>query len=147
MKKKDYYFSLSLFRRDVNERKDVLTWRMQQQKPAGLISGNGEQRTKTGYATITPGIGQSVPNVQTTKQSERRKSNVNTIDFPVMTTIRQAHVQSGLPVYRIRELCKSGQVRSVQCGRKTLVNLCSLAAWMNGSTQQPQETGIRRVEL
>lgn len=72
---------------------------------------------------------------------------MSTIDFPVMTTIRQAHVQSGLPVYRIRELCKSGQVRSVQCGRKTLVNLCSLAAWMNGSTQQPQETGIRRVEL
>ena len=70
---------------------------------------------------------------------------MNTIDFPVMTTIRQAHEQSGLPVYRIRALCKNGQVKSVQCGRKTLVNLCSLAAWMN--TQQPQETGIRRVEL
>ena len=68
MKKKDYYFSLSLFRRDVNERKDVLTWIMQQQKPAGLISGNGEQRTKTGYATITPGIGQSVPNAKTKKE-------------------------------------------------------------------------------
>lgn len=72
---------------------------------------------------------------------------MNTIDFPVMGTIKQAHEQSGLPVYRIRALCKNGQVKSVQCGRKTLVNLCSLAAWMNGSTQQPQEAGIRRVEL
>lgn len=72
---------------------------------------------------------------------------MNVIDFPVMGTIRQAHAQSGLPVYRIRELCRSGQVRSVQCGRKTLVNLCSLAAWMNGSTQQPQKPGIHRVEL
>lgn len=72
---------------------------------------------------------------------------MNTIDFPAMGTIRQAHEESGLPVFRIRELCKSGQVKSVQCGRKTLVNLCSLAAWMNGSTQQPQKPGIHRVEL
>lgn len=70
---------------------------------------NGEQRTKTGYATIMPGIGQSVPNVQTTKQAERRINNVNAINFPVMTTIRQAHEQSGLPVYRIRALCKMGR--------------------------------------
>lgn len=68
------------------------------------------------------------------------------VEFPRMATIPQAHEESGIPTYRIRHLCKSGQVRSVQCGRKTLVNLSSLAAWMDGS-EPPQQPGIRRVQL
>lgn len=68
------------------------------------------------------------------------------VDFPRMATIPQAAAESGVPVYRVRQLCKSGQVRSVQCGRKTLVNLTSLAAWMDGG-KPPQQPGIRRVEL
>lgn len=67
-------------------------------------------------------------------------------DFPRMATIPQAATESGVPVYRVRQLCKSGQVRSVQCGRKTLVNLTSLAAWMDGG-EPPQQPGIHRVEL
>ena len=69
------------------------------------------------------------------------------VEFPRMATIPQAHEESGIPTYRIRQLCKSGQVRSVQCGRKTLVNLSSLAAWMDGGTEPPQQPGIHRVEL
>ena len=69
-----------------------------------------------------------------------------TVDFPRMGTIPQAHEESGIPTYRIRQLCKSGQVRSVQCGRKVLVNLSSLAAWMNGG-EPPQQPGIHRVQL
>lgn len=68
------------------------------------------------------------------------------LDFPRMGTIQQAAEASGVPAYRIRQLCKMGQVRSVQCGRKTLVNLASLAAWMDGGEPQPQP-GIRRVNL
>lgn len=68
------------------------------------------------------------------------------LDFPRMATIPQAHEASGLPTYRIRQLCKAGTVRSVQCGRKTLVNLSSLAAWMDGGEPQPQP-GIHRAEL
>ena len=68
------------------------------------------------------------------------------IEFPRMATISQAAVESGVPAYRVRQLCKAGTVRSVQCGRKTLVNLSSLAAWMDGS-EPPQQPGIRRVEL
>lgn len=68
------------------------------------------------------------------------------VEFPRMGTIAQAAEASGIPVYRVRQLCKSGQVRSVQCGRKTLVNLTSLAAWMDGG-EPPQQPGIRRVEL
>lgn len=71
---------------------------------------------------------------------------MTSLDFPRMGTIQQAAEASGIPVYRVRQLCKSGQVRSVQCGRKTLVNLSSLAAWMDGG-KPPQQPGIRRVEL
>lgn len=71
---------------------------------------------------------------------------MTTVDFPRMGTIQQAAEASGIPVYRIRQLCKAGTVRSVQCGRKTLVNLSSLAAWMDGA-EPPQQPGIPRVEL
>lgn len=70
-----------------------------------------------------------------------------TVEFPIMATITQAAAESGVPAYRIRQLCKIGQVRSVQCGRKILVNLSSLAAWMDGGTEPPQQPGIHRVEL
>lgn len=69
-----------------------------------------------------------------------------TVEFPRMATISQAATESGVPAYRIRQLCKAGTVRSVQCGRKMLVNLSSLAAWMQGDTE-PQQPGIRRVGL
>lgn len=68
------------------------------------------------------------------------------IDFPRVATISQAAAESGVPVYRIRQLCKAGTVRSVQCGRKVLVNLSSLAAWMDGG-EPPQQPGIHRVGL
>lgn len=70
-----------------------------------------------------------------------------TVEFPRMATIPQAAAESGVPAYRIRQLCKAGTVRSVQCGRKTLVNLSSLAAWMDGGTEPSQQPGIRRVNL
>lgn len=72
---------------------------------------------------------------------------MTTVDFPRMATIPRAAAESGVPAYRIRQLCKAGTVRSVQCGRKMLVNLTSLAAWMDGGTEPPQQPGIRRVEL
>lgn len=72
---------------------------------------------------------------------------MSTIDFPRMGTITQAAAESGVPAYRVRQLCKSGQVRSVQCGRKTLVNLSSLAAWMDGGAEPMQQPGVRRVEI
>ena len=65
------------------------------------------------------------------------------IEFPRMATISQAAAESGIPAYRIRQLCKAGTVRSVQCGRKTLINLSSLAAWMDGGGR-PQQPGLRR---
>lgn len=69
-----------------------------------------------------------------------------TVEFPRMGTITQAAAESGVPAYRIRQLCKAGTVRSVRCGRKVLVNLSSLAAWMQGDAE-PTQPGIRRVGI
>ena len=68
------------------------------------------------------------------------------VEFPRVASISQAAAESGVPAYRIRQLCKAGTVRSVQCGRKTLITVSSLAAWMDGS-EPPQQPGIRRVGL
>ena len=68
------------------------------------------------------------------------------VEFPRVASISQAAAESGVPAYRIRQLCKMGQVRSVKCGRKVLVNLSSLAAWMQGDTE-PIQPGIHRVGL
>ena len=70
-----------------------------------------------------------------------------TVEFPRMATIAQAAAESGVPAYRVRQLCKTGQVCSVRCGRKILVNLPSLAAWMQGNAEPTQQPGIRRVRI
>lgn len=53
--------------------------------------------------------------------------------LPTMAGITDAAAQSGLSVYRIRVLCADGSIRSVRCGRRILVNMNSLAAYLNGT--------------
>ena len=69
--------------------------------------------------------------------------------FPRMAGPNDAAAASGLAVYHIRRLVKEGTVKSIRCGRKILVNLDSLAAYMNGSAQQQSVTagGVRRIEV
>lgn len=67
--------------------------------------------------------------------------------LPEMAGIPAAAAKSGLSVYRIRVLCAEGAVKSVRCGRRILVNLDSLAAYLNG-TDTPtaaEPDGVRRV--
>lgn len=74
---------------------------------------------------------------------------MNTTNFPTMNTITQAAAASGLAVYRIRQLCQSGRIKSIRCGRRTLVNMDSLAAYLNeGDAVQPAPAvgGIRRAD-
>lgn len=69
------------------------------------------------------------------------------MSMPTMAGIPDAAAKSGLSVYRIRVLCADGSIRSVRCGRRILVNLDSLAAYLNG-TDTPasaESEGIRRV--
>lgn len=70
------------------------------------------------------------------------------MSMPTMAGIPDAAAKSGLSVYRIRVLCADGSIRSVRCGRRILVNLDSLAAYLNGSSTPAaadEANGIRRV--
>lgn len=69
------------------------------------------------------------------------------MSMPTMAGIPDAAAKSGLSVYRIRVLCADGSIRSVRCGRRILVNLDSLAAYLNG-TDTPaaaEAEDVRRV--
>lgn len=69
------------------------------------------------------------------------------MSMSTMAGIPDAAAKSGLSVYRIRVLCADGSIRSVRCGRRILVNLDSLAAYLNG-TDTPaaaEAEGVRRV--
>jgi hypothetical protein len=56
-----------------------------------------------------------------------------TLKFPTMAGITDAAAKSGLSVYRIHVLCADGSIRFVRCGRRILVDLDSLAAYLNGT--------------
>lgn len=69
------------------------------------------------------------------------------MSMPTMAGIPDAAAKSGLSVYRIRVLCADGSIRSVRCGRRILVNLDSLAAYLNGTNTPAaaEAEGVRRV--
>ena len=82
-------------------------------------------------------------------KSWQRRRNKMTTNFPTMNTITQAAATSGLAVYRVRQLCQSGRIKSIRCGRRILVNMDSLAAYLNeGDAVQPAPAvgGIRRAD-
>lgn len=62
----------------------------------------------------------------------------NTVYFPHMGTVKEAAAASGLAVYRIRQLVAAGQVRYIHAGRRILVNLDSLARYMEQGEPQEQ---------
>lgn len=51
--------------------------------------------------------------------------------FPHMGTIKEAADASGLAVYRVRRLVASGKIRYIKAGRRILVNLDSLARYLD----------------
>ena len=58
--------------------------------------------------------------------------------FPHMGTIKEAADASGLTVYRVRRLVASGRIRYIKAGRRILVNLDSLARYMEQGEPQEQ---------
>ena len=67
--------------------------------------------------------------------------------FPRMGTIKEAADASGLAVYRVRQLVASGRIRYVKAGRRILVNLDSLARYLN-TGDQPEPVnygGMQRI--
>ncbi len=71
----------------------------------------------------------------------------NAVCFPRMASVREAAAASGLAVYRIRQLVSTGQVKYIHAGRRILVNLDSLARYMEQGELQEQPTpgGMRRI--
>ena len=69
------------------------------------------------------------------------------MSLPTMCSVTDAASRSGLAVYRVRVLCAEGAVQSIRCGRRILVNLDSLAAYLNGGTAPAaaEADGVRRV--
>lgn len=67
--------------------------------------------------------------------------------FPRMGTIKEAADASGLAVYRVRRLVASGRIRYVKAGRRILVNLDSLARYLNAGDQPEPVTcgGMQRI--
>lgn len=67
--------------------------------------------------------------------------------FPRMGTIKEAAETSGLAPYRVRCLVASGRIRYVKAGRRILVNLDSLAHYLN-TGDQPEPVaygGMQRI--
>lgn len=70
------------------------------------------------------------------------------MSLPTMCSVTDAASRSGLAVYRVRVLCAEGAVQSIRCGRRILVNMDSLASYLNGDTTAPaaaEAEGVRRV--
>jgi hypothetical protein len=60
-----------------------------------------------------------------------RNSDV-TRTVPHMLGLKEAAAETGLTYYFLRKLCLSGQVVSVRCGGKILVNMDRLIDYLNG---------------
>lgn len=69
------------------------------------------------------------------------------VAFPRMGTIKEAASASGLAVYRIRRLVASGKIRYIRAGRHILVNMDSLARYLNtGDQPKPiNPGGMQRI--
>lgn len=73
----------------------------------------------------------------------------NSVYFPHMGTVREAAKVSGLAQCHIRKLLAEGTVRSVRAGRRILVNLDSLAKYLDaGDPPNPKAAlpGISRIK-
>lgn len=53
-------------------------------------------------------------------------------NVPHMAGLKEAAAETGLTYYFLRKLCLSGQVVSVRCGGKILVNMDRLIDYLNG---------------
>lgn len=71
------------------------------------------------------------------KRKKVRKTS-NTVYFPHMGTVKEAAAASGLAVYRVRQLVAAGKVKHINAGRRILINLDSLAQYMEQGEPQEQ---------
>lgn len=66
---------------------------------------------------------------------------MNNNKLPVMTTVKDASVRTGLPEYYLRKLCITGQIKAVKNGKKYYINQDSLCEFLSS------EKGIADEEI
>lgn len=66
---------------------------------------------------------------------------------PRMRTILETAEITGVAAYRIRVLCKTGQICALQCGSRWLVNLDKFIEFLNNPKEAttPAPGAIRRI--
>lgn len=112
---------------------------------------HGGLRIATRCASTTLGTGQNVLSVKQKPPGRNRKKVNQTmgeaVAFPRMGTIKEAASASGLAVYRIRRLVASGKIRYIRAGRHILVNMDSLARYLDtGDQPEPiNPGGMQRI--
>ena len=67
---------------------------------------------------------------------------------PRMRTIAETAKITGIAAYRIRVMCKTGEICALQCGSRWLVNLDRFIEYLNAPQEAPQPTtgSIRRIQ-
>lgn len=67
---------------------------------------------------------------------------------PRMRTILETAEITGVAAYRIRVLCKTGQICALQCGSRWLINLDKFIEYLNAPQEAPRPVsgGIRRIQ-
>lgn len=73
---------------------------------------------------------------------------MNPTTAPRMRTILETAEITGVAAYRIRVLCKTGEICALQCGSRWLVNLDKFIEYLNAPQEIPQPVpgGIRKIE-
>lgn len=56
--------------------------------------------------------------------------------IPTMYTLKEASKATGIPIYRIRVWATSGEIISVKCGKKILVNMQSIISLLSGTRME-----------
>lgn len=59
--------------------------------------------------------------------------------MPVMKTIREAAIETGLTYNCLRQWCLTGAICYVRAGSKILINMEKLAAYLNGELQNVED--------
>ena len=73
----------------------------------------------------------------------------NTIIFPRMVSVKAAAEEAALPEHFIRQLVRGNKIKHVRAGRRILINLNSLASYLQEGDPKPAPAtvkGIRRQE-
>ncbi len=63
--------------------------------------------------------------------------------MPIMKSIREAAIETGMSYHALRQLCLTGQIVHIRVGTKFLINMDKLKSFLNGEMQD--EAGVDKT--